>query len=116
MKDLNNEKSEMKTMVSCCNMLNKLGFTIQFKALATGLKSLTTERVYKPEEVKVVNFYRFEGESNPADNAILYAIETCVGERGTLSDAYGPYADLNVTNFMAKVDLISKKVNKDESL
>lgn len=116
MEDSNKEKSQMKTMVSCCNMLNDLGFTIQFKALPTGLLSLTTERVYKAEEVKVVNFYRFEGESNPEDNAILYAIETCSGEKGTLSDAYGPYADSNVTNFMAGVDSIEKKVDRDKFL
>ena len=116
MKDSSNEKTEMKTMVSCTNSLHKLGFTTQFKAMETNLKSLSTEKLYKPQEVKVVNFYRFEGESNPSDNAILYAIETTNGERGTLVDAYGPYSDTNVTNFMNEVDSFEKKVNKNESL
>lgn len=110
------EENEMKTLVSCTNMLDKLGFTAQFKALETGLKSLKTERLFKPDEIKVINFYRFEGESNPSDNTILYAIETCTGELGTLTDAYGPYSDTNVTNFMKDVDSIEKKVNHDESL
>lgn len=36
--------------------------------------------------------YRFEGNTNPDDNAILYAIETARGEKGLLLDAYGVYA------------------------
>ncbi len=110
------EKIDMSTLVSCTNMLDKQGFTTQFKALSNGLQSLKTKTIYSPEEIKVVNFYRFEGESSPSDNSILYAIETTKGEHGTLTDAYGPYSDTNITKFMAEVEEMHKKVNKDESL
>jgi hypothetical protein len=109
-------KEDLKTMVSCTNMLHHQGFISQFKATPSGLKSLTTEKIYSPGEVKVVNFYRFEGESNPSDNSILYAIETTDGERGTLTDAYGPYGDTDVTNFMNQVEGIEKKTNREELL
>ena len=111
MNKLQTEKLEMKTLVSCTNMLDKLGFATQFKATERGLKSLTTESIYKPAEVKVVNFYRFEGESNPSDNSILYAIETNNGERGTLTDGYGPYSDICVTKFMQQVQNMGKKTS-----
>jgi hypothetical protein len=110
------EKIEMKTMVSCLNSLLTQGFETQFKAVKNGLKSLTTEKVYTPEEVQVLNFYRFEGESDPSDNSILFAIETNNGERGTLIDAYGPYSDTNITRFMQMVEDISKKTQKEQSL
>jgi len=97
-------------------MLDKLGFRTQFKALENGLQSLTTDRVYAPAEVKVVNFYRFEGHSNPEDNSILYAIETANGERGTLTDAYGHYGDIHVTNFMSEVEKMEKKTDKEKTL
>ncbi len=116
MKNEENGSYDMKTMVSCTNMLYKLGFQVQFQATIAGLKSLTSKKIYKPEEVKVVNFYRFEGESNPADNAILYAIETVDGEQGTLTDAYGVYGDANVTKFISDVESLEKKVNKDATL
>ena len=103
------ENHELKTLVSCTNMLTAQGFTTQFKAIETGLQSLTNERIFKPEEVKVLNFYRFEGESDPEDSSILYAIETTDGERGTLTDAYGPYSDTHVTNFIKEVEDIQKK-------
>ena len=40
-----------------------------------------------------MDFYRFEGESNPDDMSILYAIEANDGISGTISSAYGTYAD-----------------------
>lgn len=116
MKNNKEEKKEMKTLVSLLNSLVTSGFETQFKAVRNGLRSLTTNKIHKPEEVKVLNFYRFEGESDPADNSILYAIETADGERGTLIDAYGSYSDTNVTNFMKEVEAIEKKVIKEKDL
>lgn len=116
MKNKDSDKTHMKTLVSCLNSLIASGFEGQFKAVKNGLKSLTTEKIYKPEEVKILNFYRFEGESDPADNSILYAIETADGERGTLTDAYGPYSDTNVTNFINQVEEVEKKVIKEKTL
>lgn len=106
------QNNDLKTLVSCLNLLAKEGFSDDYKITESGLKSLKRERVYKPEEVKVLNFYRFEGNSDPADNSILYAIETADGGRGTLVDAFGPYADSKITSFMQKVDGIKKKTEK----
>jgi hypothetical protein len=99
------EKIQMDTMVSCLKHLEETGFTSRFKATAEGLLSLETGKVYQPEQIKVSHFYRFEGESNPSDNAIVYAIEAA-GERGSLTDGYGTeseplVADLirNITDF-----------------
>ncbi len=111
-----NTGGEMKTMVSCCQKLDELGFNTQFKANHAGLQSLTTERVYEPREVKIVNFYRFEGASDPEDNSILYAIETCEGEKGTISDAYGAFGDPLITDFVQRVEECTKKVDKDKQL
>jgi len=107
---------DLKTMVSCINSLSRLGFTEDYKVTDRGLKSIQSKRVYWPEDVNVLNYYRFEGNSDPADNAILYAIETRDKTRGTLVDAYGPYADSRVTSFMQQVEDITKKTNKTESL
>ena len=110
MKNQEIDKEHMKTLVSCLNSLLSKGFESQFKASMEGIISLKSKRIYKPEEVKILNFYRFEGESDPSDNSILYAIETTAGERGTLIDAYGPYNDTNVTNFIQQVEAIEKRV------
>ena len=100
---------DMKTLASCLNKLTLDGYTENFKASEMGLLSLDKEKIYKPAEVEIVNFYRFEGESDPADNSILYAIKTSDGVKGTLTDSYGPYADPEVTKFIKEVESIVKK-------
>lgn len=104
---------EMKTMSSCMNKLDNLGYTTQFKAEGSLLESLATQQKYRPEQVQIVNFYRFEGPSNPEDNAILYAIITESGEKGTITDAYGAYNDHEITLFIREVEQIGKKVDTD---
>jgi hypothetical protein len=101
--------ADMKTLASCLNKLVLDGYTEDFNAGERGLLSLQHERLYDPHHVKIVNFYRFEGASDPADNSILYVIETNDGVKGTLVDAYGPYADPKVQKFMEEVESINKK-------
>ena len=101
--------AEMKTLSACTKMLEDEGFNTQFLALSEGIKSLASDRVYTPGQVKVLSFYRFEGNSDPEDNAILYALDTVSGERGLLIDAYGAEGDINITKFIVAVEDIHKK-------
>jgi len=104
---------DMKTLASCLNKLTLAGYTEDFKAGERGLLSLQHEKIYEPSQIQVTDFYRFEGASDPADNSILYAIETDDGVKGTLVDAYGPYADSKVVTFMEEVERLHKKTSKD---
>ncbi|HEV8283922.1 MAG TPA: hypothetical protein VGQ09_06415 [Chitinophagaceae bacterium] len=102
---------EMKTLASCLNKIIKDGYTENFKVTEDGLhlQSLETEKLYKPEDIQITNFFRFEGASDPSDSAILYVIETNGGAKGSLTDAYGMYADPNIDKFIKEVQEISKK-------
>ncbi|TMI96587.1 MAG: hypothetical protein E6H06_03705 [Bacteroidetes bacterium] len=102
---------EMKTLASCLNKIVKDGYTENFTVTEDGshLRSLETEKLYKADEVHIINFFRFEGASDPSESAILYVIETTDGARGSLTDAYGMYADANIDKFIKEVEDISKK-------
>src|SRR5258706_3848377 len=102
----NATSEDMRTLASCVNKLVVDGYTESFKVTEDGLFSYEKNKLYKPEHVHINNFFRFEGASDPADNAILYAIETNDGTRGTLTDAYGPYADAEVEKFIDQVENI----------
>ncbi|MBK9636408.1 MAG: hypothetical protein IPO63_00765 [Bacteroidetes bacterium] len=91
-------------MVSSLNSFVEKGYTEDYKAQVSGLKALKSGKIYQPEEVKVVDFHRFEGSSDPGDESILYAIETSDGGKGTLVDSYGPKSDTKVTTFMQQVE------------
>lgn len=116
MDTIKGDLDDMKTLSACCRMLDKIGFTAQFKINETGIESLNTKKQYNPADVKIVNFYRFEGASNPDDNSILYAIETAAGERGTITDAYGPNGDPLISDFIKQVEQFEKKTDKDKNL
>lgn len=53
-----------------------------------------------PSDWSVDEIYRFEGESNPSDSSILYAIAKTDGTKKLLIvNAYGVYADAAVAAF-----------------
>lgn len=113
---LNLNNDDLKTLAQCTNTLKKYGFDKDFQVLedGKGMKAMDDEKVYMPEDIKIVNFYRFEGETDPADMSILYAIEAQDGTKGTLSDAYGPYASRRVSEFIVRVEDISKKTDRNK--
>ena len=108
-REANDRLSYMTCEVRCLEKVQEKGFTDQYKANADNLVCLNNERSYNPNEICVVNYYRFEGVSDPDDMSILYAIETADGRKGTLLDAYGPYADDAIGKLMCRVANINKK-------
>ena len=101
--------TDMKTLASCLNKIVKDGYSENFKVNENRLQSLETGKTYEPGQVHIVNFFRFEGASDPSDSAILYVIETDEGAKGSLTDAYGMYGDPDVDKFIAEVEHIRKK-------
>ena len=108
--EANDKLTEMSDIMACLNKVQARGFTDQFQAKEDSLFCLDNKCTYYPENITVVNYYRFEGPSNPDDMAILYAIETVDGRKGTLIDAYGYYACEEVGNFMIAVEDIHKRM------
>lgn len=98
----------MQTLSAVITKLTQKGYEVQFKVTDEGMVSLSSNKVYKPNQVKICHFYRFEGESNPSDNSILYAIETREGEKGTLVDGYGATSDELIDHFIKQVEEIEK--------
>jgi hypothetical protein len=79
------------------------GFAEQFRVVNGRLRALSSGAEFAAAEVVVAAFYRFEGVSDPDDMAILYALETRTGVRGTIADAFGVYSDPRVGDFVEAV-------------
>lgn len=108
----NDKTTYMTDLQKCMDKLETQGYNDQFRVEKKYLQSLTDKKKkYKSKDVKAINFYRFEGTSNPEDSSVLYAIETSDGNKGTLVDAYGAYSDDDTGAFMQEVE-INKKVSK----
>ena len=51
------------------------------------------EDKFDVNDFEIVEVYRFEGASDPADEAVVYAIESNKGQKGVLVNGYGPTSD-----------------------
>jgi len=99
----------LKTMVECHKKMMEDGYKEDFSMDEDELKCLSTDKKYTANDISIVNFFRFEGQNDPDDNSIMYVIETKDGKKGTLIDAYGTYADADLSNFIKAVENIQKK-------
>ena len=81
------------TLAGALDELARRGFTARFQVFDGGLRAAGGEETMRPKDLVVREYYRFEGISDPDDMAILYAIESTSGVRGTLADAFGVYSD-----------------------
>ena len=108
----NEMQPNLTEMTKCMDKATYQGYTEQFKATEEGLELLRSGKVYAPSDIKVANYFRDEGISDPDDMMIVYLIETCDGIKGTLTDAYGTYSDPDVARIITEVEDIHKKVNK----
>jgi hypothetical protein len=95
--------SDELTLAATIDHLNRLGFTGHFGVIADGLREFGTGVTFRAAELRICDCYRFEGLSDPGDMAIVYAIESRTGVRGTLVDACGVYSNPAISEFMARV-------------
>ena len=102
----------LKTLVECHKKLMDDGYREDFAMEDESLKCLSTEKKYNANEISIVNFFRFEGQTDPDDSSIMYVLETNDGKKGTLIDAYGAYSDPDISNFITSVESIQKKAAK----
>lgn len=81
------------TLTEAINIKQAEGYTFDFNLSSSTLQCRKLNKRFDSSEFTVDSFYRFEGDSNPDDSSILYAISTEYGLKGLLVDAYGAYSD-----------------------
>ena len=93
------------TLAGALDELARRGFTARFQVFDGGLRAAGGGETMRPKDLVIREYYRFEGISDPDDMAILYAIESTSGVRGTLADAFGVYSDPATSAVMEDVPI-----------
>lgn len=75
------------TVSEAVNGLKKRGFELDFNLRENCL--VCQGNTFAAHEFSIVEVYRFEGNSDPSDEAIVYAIESQNGLKGVLVNGYG---------------------------
>ena len=79
------------TVSEAVNDLKQRGYTVDFNLKDNGVEC--RGKVLNPKEFEITEFHRFEGNSDPGDEAVVYAIESRDGLKGVLVNAFGVYSE-----------------------
>jgi hypothetical protein len=83
----------VEAMLQALGRLRRAGYELDLRAVAGGrLRCPACGMLVHGSDVTVTETVRFEGISNPEDQAILDAVIAPCGHRGLYSSAYGLYA------------------------
>jgi hypothetical protein len=107
--------SDELTLAETINHLNRRGFTGHFGVIADGLREFGTGVTFRADEVRMCDCFRFEEASDPSDIAVVYAIESRTGVRGTLVDAVGVYSNPAISEFVARVAIGSTAMSRNRA-
>lgn len=81
----------METVLEAIARLRSAGYELEMSAAPGGrLRCGVCHEDLDPHDALIDETVRFEGESDPDDEAIVMAISTPHGHRGYLVAAYGP--------------------------
>ena len=70
------QSTAMNTLSQILEKLRLKGKDNELKMSDHGkMQALSLGKIYKPEDLTIVKTYRFEGDSDPADNSVLYLVE-----------------------------------------
>jgi len=95
----------MKTITEVLNRLREKHYIHDFEISHQKLVCKDTNECFGPNEVTLDKTFRFEGDSNPDDMSVLFALSTPSGSKGVLIDAYGTYSNADVAEFIKHVPL-----------
>ena len=94
------------TVTEALKDLKLRGFTIDFNIAFDKIICNDNNICLNPHEFEIVEVYRFEGDTDPGDQSVIYAIESKDEKvKGTMSGAYGTYAESISTEMMQKLSI-----------
>ena len=94
------------TVVGALNGLRERGYTVNFNIAFDKIICSENKTCLHPNEFEIVEVYRFEGNTNPADQDVVYAVESIDGNiKGVITSAFGIYADAASTEIISKLSM-----------
>ncbi|HTE02160.1 MAG TPA: hypothetical protein VK668_22885 [Mucilaginibacter sp.] len=85
------QKFHYDTVSEAIEQLHMQGYTLDFNL--TENKLIVGDQEYAANEFEIADLYRYEGASDPADEATVYALVSKSGLKGLLVSGYGVSSD-----------------------
>jgi hypothetical protein len=91
------------TVTEAINAFRKKGFNLDFNLEENCLSCANGK--FDAEEFEISEVFRYEGNTDPADEAVVYAIESNNGHKGILVTGYGTSSDPVSDRILAKLSM-----------
>jgi hypothetical protein len=92
------------TVVAAINGLKAKGYTKDLNIDYDKISCSGNNIFLNPDDFEIMETYRFEGDTNPDDEDVVYAIESKDGKvKGVLTSAFGLYADTVSSDMIKKL-------------
>ncbi len=86
------------TVSKALDQLNEKGFTFDF--------NLNSDMIKKnPEKFEIVHVYRYEGDSDPGDEAVVYGIKSISGKKGVYVAGFSADSDQETAKFLFDLNI-----------
>lgn len=79
------------TVTEALEILRKQGFTLDFN-LEENCIACELDK-FSADDFEIMDVYRYEGDTDPADEATVYAVQSKTGLKGVLVTGYGVSGD-----------------------
>jgi len=94
------------TLLDALNGLKQRGYTTDFNLAFDKVKCNETGVHLSPFEFEIIEHHRFEGVSDPEDEAVIYVIQSKDGTmKGTLVTGYGIYTESLSEELLQKLSM-----------
>lgn len=108
-----NQHFHYGTVTEAINDFAKQGYTIDFNLKENFIKA-SGNNFFNPEAFEIVDLYHYEGNSDPGDEATVYAIASKSGAKGILVSGNGSNTDNETAKMLSALQFKdADKLNKN---
>ncbi len=94
------------TVVAAIDGLKKRGYNLDFNLAFDKLTCTDNNICLNPGDFEITEVYRFEGQTNPSDEDVVYAVESKDQKiKGVVTSAFGIYADTLSADMIKKLSM-----------
>lgn len=94
-------KTQYGTVLEALEAFRKQGYTTDFNLEENCI--VCNNARFKADEFEIADLYRYEGASDPSEEATVYAIESASGIKGVLVTGYGVYSETQSDEILKKL-------------
>ena len=95
------------TVSKALEELTEKGFTVDF--------NIQDKRIIdSPDEFEIVHVYRYEGDSDPGDEATVYGIESSTGEKGVFVAGLSQFTERSAAMVLHELSIKDRKEQEED--